>query len=388
MQSYSDLISRAKAEIRELPPKQVAQTLGVSSTLVIDVREPDEFREGALVGSLSIPRGLLESRILELSPDQSTPIVVYCAGGSRSALAALTLQNLGFHQVVSIEGGFGRWKSEEFPWEKPATLDAIQRVRYSRHTILPEVGEKGQLKLLSSRVLLVGAGGLGSPAALYLAAAGVGTLGIADFDVVDESNLQRQVIHNLSRLGEPKVDSARETITALNPDVTVATHRFQLAAENILSVMEGYDLVVDGGDNFPTRYLVNDASLHLRIPVVYGAVHRFEGQASVFHPYQGPCYRCLFAEPPPPELAPSCAEVGVLGVLPGVIGTIQATEAIKMLLGVGDSLVGRLLTYDGLTGEFSLLNLQRNRNCPACADPDRPPPLVDYDRRCSPAPSV
>jgi len=309
--------------------------------------------------------------------------VLYCEGGARSALAAQTLEDMGYTNVASLEGGFTRWKREGLPWRAPEGLTTDQRARYSRHVLLPEVGEKGQIELLESRVLLIGAGGLGSPAAIYLAAAGVGTIGIVDDDVVDASNLQRQIIHNMDRLGQPKVESARETLTALNPDVKVEPHDLRLAADNVLEVLSGYDVIVDGGDNFPTRYLVNDASLHLHTPVVHGSIFRFEGQVSVFNPYGGPCYRCQFPEPPPPELAPSCAEAGVLGVLAGVVGSIQAVEAIKLILGIGEPLVERLLTYDALTQEFMELRIRRDPDCLACGDESMPPRLVDYDATCA-----
>lgn len=385
--TYQELVTRAKRVITEIEPVDLEARLG-SDVVVIDIREPDEFEQGAIPGAQLIPRGLLESGILGRVPDPSTEVVLYCAAGARSALAAKTLQDMGYERVRSLAGGFGRWKTEGHPWDVPATLSRDQKIRYSRHTLLPEVGEEGQARLLQSRVLLVGAGGLGSPAALYLAAAGVGTLGIVDFDVVDESNLQRQILHDTRRVGQPKVESAQETLTALNPDVKVVPHEVRLGADNVLDLLSGYDLVVDGGDNFPTRYLVNDASLHLRIPVVHGAIFRFEGQASVFKPYEGPCYRCLFPQPPPPELAPSCAEAGVLGVLPGIIGSIEAMEAIKLLLGIGEPLVGKLLTYDALSEEFRTLKVRRNPNCPACADEDHPPTIVEYDQYCMPAGSV
>ena len=388
MLTFQDLLRRAKAHIREVNPADVEPRLSETNLLLLDVREHEEYEQGAIPGAHLIPRGLLESSISMQAPDPNTEIVVYCAGGARSALAALSLQELGYRNVLSMAGGFGQWKAEGRPWSEPVTLTSDQKMRYSRHTLLPEVGEEGQAKLLNSRVLLVGAGGLGSPAALYLAAAGVGTLGVVDFDVVDASNLQRQILHNMDRLGHPKVDSARETLTALNPDVKVEPYRQRLSAHNVLDIMSGYDLVVDGGDNFPTRYLVNDASLHLRVPVVHGAIFRFEGQTSVFHPYQGPCYRCLFPQPPPPELAPSCAEAGVLGVLPGIIGSLEAMEAIKILLGIGESLVGKLLTYDALTQEFRTLKLRRNPDCAACSDENRPPLIVEYDQYCMPAGSV
>ena len=370
-----------------MAPAELEPLLG-SDVVLVDIREADEHVQGAIPGAKLIPRGVLESNIAMQIPDTSASVVLYCAGGSRSALAAKALLDMGYTDVVSLIGGFGRWKNEGRPWAEPVTLSREQKTRYSRHTLLPEVGEEGQAKLLDSKVLLVGAGGLGSPAALYLAAAGVGTLGIVDFDVVDASNLQRQILHNMDRLGEAKVESARQTLQALNPDVKIEPYRERLGAGNVLDMMSGYDVVVDGGDNFPTRYLVNDASLHLRIPVVHGAIFRFEGQASVFHPYQGPCYRCLFPQPPPPELAPSCAEAGVLGVLPGIIGSIEAMEAIKLLLGIGDSLAGSLLTYDALTQDFRKLRLRRNPACPACADESRPPAIVEYDDLCMPAGSV
>jgi len=386
MRSYQDLVAEAKAHIREIEPAQVQGRL--SDLILLDVREPDEFDQGAVPGAVLIPRGLLEGSVRSLVPDPSAEVVVYCAGGARSALAAKTMQDMGYARVWSMRGGFGAWKAQGHSWQRPASLTTDQRNRYSRHLLLAEVGEEGQSKLLDSRVLVIGAGGLGSPVALYLAAAGVGTLGIVDFDVVDASNLQRQILHSLDRLGRPKVESARETLMALNPDVKVEPYAERLSAANVLEIMDGYNVVVDGGDNFPTRYLINDASLHLRIPVVHGSIFRFEGQVTVFLPYQGPCYRCLFVEPPPPELAPSCAEAGVLGVLPGVIGSIQATETLKLLLGIGDPLVGRLMTYDALEQEFLTLMIDRDPSCPACSDESLLPRLVDYDESCSPSGSV
>jgi molybdopterin/thiamine biosynthesis adenylyltransferase/rhodanese-related sulfurtransferase len=381
--SYEELVRRARAAVTELTPAEL-EARHEDGVLLLDVREADEYRQGAIPGAVLLPRGVLESNISRLAPRAGTPIVVYCTVGNRSALAVRTLEDMGYTAAASLDGGFTRWKTEARPWEVPETLDDEQRTRYSRHLLLPEIGAEGQERLLASRVLLVGAGGLGSPAALYLAAAGVGTLGIVDFDVVDPSNLQRQVLHNRERIGRLKVDSAAETIGLLTPDVEVVRYPDRLSAANALEIMSGYDLVVDGADNFPTRYLVNDCSLHLRVPVVHGSIFRFEGQATVFAPYRGPCYRCLFPEPPPPELAPSCGEAGVLGVLPGIIGSIEALEAIKLLLGIGDPLVGRLLTYDSLAQEFRSLNLQRDPGCPACADPDRVPALVDYDAGCAP----
>ncbi|MFQ5522659.1 MAG: molybdopterin-synthase adenylyltransferase MoeB [Acidimicrobiia bacterium] len=386
MATYQDLVQRARERVTELTPSQVADRL--SEVVVIDVREGDEYDQGAIPGARFLPRGVLERDIAAVVSDPDTPVVLYCAAGSRSALAAAALLEMGYRTVYSLAGGFDRWKAEGLPWGDPTGLTTDQLSRYARHVRLPEVGEEGQLALLGARVLLVGAGGLGSPAALYLAAAGVGTLGVVDDDLVDTSNLQRQVLHNLDRVGMPKVESARETLLSLNPDVKVETHRVRLTAANALAIMDGYDVIVDGGDNFPTRYLVNDASLHLRVPVVHGSIFRFEGQASVFLPYEGPCYRCLHPAPPPPELAPSCAEAGVLGVLPGVVGSIQAMEAIKLLLGIGESLAGRLLVYDALEQDFTTVSVTRDPVCPACSDPTHPPLLVDYDDTCLPAGST
>jgi molybdopterin/thiamine biosynthesis adenylyltransferase/rhodanese-related sulfurtransferase len=385
--SYGELVERVRALITEITPAELESRLD-DPPVILDIREAEEFEQGAIPGSRFVPRGVLEGTISLHVPRADAEIVLVCAAGARSALAARSLEEMGYTKVASLAGGFGRWKTEGRPWRAPETLDTDQRARYSRHLLLPEVGEAGQEKLLSSRVLLIGAGGLGSPAALYLAAAGVGTIGIVDFDVVDATNLQRQILHNLDRVGRLKVESAAETLRLLNPDVKVETYADRLSADNILEIMRNYELVVDGADNFPTRYLVNDASLHLGVPVVHGSIFRFEGQATVFSPYEGPCYRCLYPEPPPPELAPSCAEAGVLGVLPGIVGSIEAMEAIKLLLGIGDPLVGKLLTYDSLTEEFRTLRLQRDPACPACADEARPPQLVEYDDACRPAGSV
>lgn len=383
MTSYRDLVGRARAQIEEIKPEDLEPRL--AEVLVIDVRETGEHEQGSIPGARLLPRGLLERDITGVAPDRSRPVVVYCASGWRSALAALSLREMGYETVYSLAGGFDLWKSQGRAWGVGEGLTAEQRDRYSRHIILEEVGEAGQARLLDSSILLIGAGGLGSPAALYLAAAGVGTIGVVDYDVVDRTNLQRQVLHNLDRVGMPKTESAREAITALNPDVKVVTHNTRLDADNALDIMNGYDVVLDGGDNFPTRYLVNDASLHLRVPVVHGSIFRFEGQVSVFDPYAGPCYRCLFPEPPPPELAPSCAEAGVLGVLPGIIGSIEAMEAIKLLLELGEPLTGRLLIYDALEEDFSAVHVDRDPDCPACADPERPPMIVEYDQACRPA---
>ncbi len=386
MTSYGELVAGVRRSVSEIDPSLVESRL--DHLEVIDIREPDEYQSGTIPGSRFIARGVLESHIETQIPERSREIVLFCSGGARSVLAAASLAAMGYDRVHSMAGGFNRWKDEGRAWIAPTGLSPDQRTRYHRHLLLPEVGTEGQEKLLESSVLIIGAGGLGSPAALYLAAAGVGTVGLVDFDQVDASNLQRQILHNLDRVGMPKVESARETLTALNPDVKIVTHAERLTADNALALLSGYDVIVDGGDNFPTRYLLNDASLHLRIPVVHGSIFRFEGQAAVFHPYTGPCYRCLFPLPPPPELAPSCAEAGVLGVLPGIIGSIEAMEAIKILLGVGDSLAGRLLVYDALEEDFQTVTVRRDPGCAACSDPDHPPRLVDYDLTCAPAGSV
>jgi sulfur-carrier protein adenylyltransferase/sulfurtransferase len=371
MATFRDLLTAAKAEIREVDPEGAASLIA-DGAAVLDVREPDEYEAGALDRAVHIPRGHLESQVENRLTDKETPLVVYCAGGVRSAFAARTLQELGYTDVVSMIGGFGRWKDEGRPWSTPVSLSAEQKVRYMRHLLLPEVGTEGQAKLLASKVLLLGAGGLGSPAALYLAAAGVGTIGIVDMDEVDASNLQRQILHNLDRVGDRKVDSAKKTIVSLNPDVDVVTYDTRLSADNILDIITGYDVIVDGADNFPSRYLLNDASVKLGIPVVHGSIFRFEGMVSVFHPLAGPTYRDMVPEPPPAELAPSCAEAGVLGVLPGIVGSIQALEAIKILLSIGEPLIGRILTIDTTDMSMRTFNLR--------ADPDNPVTYANRDR--------
>jgi molybdopterin/thiamine biosynthesis adenylyltransferase/rhodanese-related sulfurtransferase len=384
MPSYRDLLKEAKGRIREIPTSEAEARFNDSSATFLDVREQDEFDAGMIPGAVFIPRGHLESQAESKLLDKSRPVVVYCAAGNRSAFAAETLERLGFEDVVSMSGGFGQWKNEDRPWVTPAVLSAEQRDRYKRHILLPEVCEAGQQKLLESKVLLLGAGGLGSPAALYLAAAGVGTLGIVDMDVVDASNLQRQILHNMDRIGDRKVDSAKKTLTLLNPDVNVVTHDVRLGADNIVDIIKEYDVVLDGTDNFPTRYLLNDASLLANVPVVHGSIFRFEGQATVFKPYDGPCYRCLLPEPPPPELAPSCAEAGVLGVLPGIVGSIQAMETIKLLLDLGDPLIGRLLAYDALEESFRTFKVRRDPECPTCGEHAAPIQIAEYDQHCLP----
>jgi molybdopterin/thiamine biosynthesis adenylyltransferase/rhodanese-related sulfurtransferase len=371
MASFRDLLKSAKSEIRETDPAGAEAALAAGA-LLLDVREPDEYEQGAVAGSIHIPRGHLEAQVEARIADRDRAIVVMCAGGVRSAFAAKTLGELGYTDVVSMDGGFNKWKDEGRAWAKPTSLSGEQRNRYQRHLLLPEVGEEGQLKLLDAKVLLLGAGGLGSPAALYLAAAGVGTIGIVDMDVVDDSNLQRQILHNLDRIGDRKVDSAKKTLTLLNPDVNVVTYDVRLGADNIMDILSGYDVVVDGADNFPSRYLLNDATVKLGIPVVHGSIFRFEGQVTVFDPHDGPTYRDMLPEAPPAEFAPSCAEAGVLGVLPGIVGSIQALEAIKLILGLGDTLKGRLLAFDALEMSFREYKLR--------IDPDNEVTHANRDR--------
>ena len=384
MPTFREMLAAAKAAVREITTAEAEAEMAAPGTIVLDVREPDEYEQGALAGSVHLPRGNLEFQVEGKLPDKAAPVVVYCAGGVRSAFAAKTMGDLGYTDVASMTGGFNRWKDDGRPWVSPRTLTPAQRNRYQRHLLLPEVGETGQLALLDAKVLMLGAGGLGSPAALYLAAAGVGTIGIIDMDVVDASNLQRQILHNTDRVGERKVDSAKKTLTLINPDVNVVTYDVRLGADNILDIIDGYDVIVDGTDNFPTRYLVNDASLLKRIPVIHGSIFRFEGQATVFNPYEGPCYRCLLPEPPPAELAPSCSEAGVLGVLPGIVGSIQAVEAIKVLLGIGDTLQGRLLAYDALEQSFRTFKVRRDPACPACGPDAGEIVIAEYDDLCMP----
>jgi molybdopterin/thiamine biosynthesis adenylyltransferase/rhodanese-related sulfurtransferase len=369
--SGPEFIRQIKAATSEIDPAAVHELVG-DGVAIIDVRESDEWAQGHLPGAKHVPRGFLESRIDGVVPDRGQRVILYCASGNRSALAAHTLTaDLGYRHVESMTGGITLWKDRGYEVDVPRTFTPEQRERYSRHVLIPEIGESGQQKLLDAKVLLLGAGGLGSPTALYLAAAGVGTIGIVDGDVVDLSNLQRQVIHNTARIGVPKVESAEETIHALNPDVKVIPYKTRLDASNIIEIISGYDIVVDGVDNFPTRYLLNDASVRLQIPVVSASILGFEGQLSVFKPYDGPCYRCLFPEPPPAELAPSCGANGVLGVLPGTMGLLQATEVIKLIVGAGEPAIGRLLLYDALAATLSELRIRRDPNCPICSrEPD------------------
>jgi len=381
--NFQAYLKDIKSQIKETDVPTLSKDR--NGAVLIDVREQDEYVQGYIPGARWIPRGFLESRIEDAVPEKSTPVILYCAGGTRSALSARALGELGYTNVKSLAGGFTAWKRGGYPIDLPIVLDKEQQIRYSRHTMLPEVGEEGQIKLLKSKVLLLGAGGLGAPSSVYLAAAGVGTLGMVDDDVVDLSNLQRQIIHAQDRIGMPKVESAKKTLAGLNPDVKVVPHKMRLVAENILPLLAEYDLVVDGADNFPTRYLLNDAALKLGKPVVHASIYRFEGQVTAFIPGKGPCYRCLYPSPPPPDMAPSCQEAGVLGVLPGIIGSIQANEAIKILLGIGQTLAGRLLMFDALRTKFRELKLRRDPACPTCGEGVRPEniELIDYEQFCA-----
>ncbi|MEC8023345.1 MAG: molybdopterin-synthase adenylyltransferase MoeB [Myxococcota bacterium] len=383
--SFSDYLARTKAMVREITADDLSERLRSNPDMVVvDVREKDEHEQGVVPGSKLIPRGLLELKIENTVPDRSTPVALICAGGTRSALAARSLLDLGYQDVVSVAGGFAKYAQGGHHVEVRRSLTTDQRARYSRHLLMPEVGEEGQLKLLDAKVLCVGAGGLGSPAALYLAAAGIGTLGIIDADTVDKSNLQRQILHTEDRVGEPKVDSAEKTLKALNSDITVRKHRARLTSENVMELFSEYDIILDGTDNFPTRYLINDACVWLNKPNVHGSIYRFEGQATVFWPGGGgPCYRCLYPEPPPPELAPSCQEAGVLGVLPGLVGVIEAIEVVKLILGKGTTLTGKMLTLDTMSLDFRKLRMRRDPDCPVCSDNPTITELIDYEQFCS-----
>jgi molybdopterin/thiamine biosynthesis adenylyltransferase/rhodanese-related sulfurtransferase len=383
--TYAELFAEVRERVRTVSLEALKARLEAGTpTTLVDVREQHEFNAGYIPGAVHIPRGFLEIQAESKLPDKKAPIVVYCAGGTRSAFATKTLNELGYEDVISANPGFVRWKDLRYPVETPPNLTEAQRDRYSRHLMLPEVGDKGQAKLLASRVLLLGAGGLGSPSGLYLAAAGVGTLGLVDADTVDASNLQRQIMHTTSRLGIPKVDSAEVALKDLNPDVKVVKYQERLTSENIERILaDKWDVIVDGCDNFPTRYLVNDASLMHEIPVVHGSIFRFDGQVTTFLPFQGPCYRCLYPEPPPAHLAPSCAEAGVLGILPGIIGVLQATEAVKILLGLGNTLSGRLLQYDSLGMTFRTYKLRRDDACPGCGKNPTIKGYIDYEDFCA-----
>jgi molybdopterin/thiamine biosynthesis adenylyltransferase/rhodanese-related sulfurtransferase len=393
--SGAEFIRQIKNQIAQVDPGEVNEQLqnpnGNGDLAIIDVRESEEVARGLIPGAKHVPRGHLESRIEGAVPDRSQHVVLYCASGNRSALAAKTLEELGYENVESMTGGYTLWKDRGYKVEVPKVMTPEQRERYSRHMLVPEIGPEGQQKMLDAKVLLLGAGGLGSPTALYLAAAGIGTIGIVDDDVVDLSNLQRQVIHTTDRIGVPKVDSAEETMKALNPDVTVVKYQTRMDASNIMEIIEGYDVIVDGVDNFPTRYLLNDATVRLQIPVVSASILGFDGQLSVFAPYDGPCYRCLYPVPPPAELAPSCGANGVLGVLPGTMGLLQATEVIKLVVGTGEPLIGRLLLYEALGATFTELKVRRDPECAICSRPpeeiaeDEMGVFPDYEAFCAAA---
>jgi molybdopterin/thiamine biosynthesis adenylyltransferase/rhodanese-related sulfurtransferase len=385
MPSFQDHLSFVKSKIREVSTDTVHERIQnkANGMVLVDVRERDEIENGFVPTAHLLGRGHLESRIGKVAPTPDTPITLYCAGGNRSALAAWSLQEMGYTNVESMAGGFGRWAQHGFPVETRKSLTKEQLARYSRHLLMPEVGEAGQLKLLGTKVLLIGAGGLGSPAAMYLAAAGVGTLGIVDADAVDMSNLQRQLLHTEDRVGTPKVESAATMLKGLNSDIAIKTYPVRVDSSNVMELFKDYDIIVDGCDNFPTRYLVNDACFFLKKANVHGSIFRFDGQVTVFRPGFGPCYRCLYPEPPPPGMAPSCAEAGVLGVLPGIVGVAQAIETVKLILGIGTTLEGRLLTFDALTMKFRELKTRRDPGCPLCGANPTVTGLIDYEHFCS-----
>lgn len=384
MPTFDEFIKKVKGEIKEVTVQEVSQQLKKGSKpVVIDVREADEWEAGIVPGATPIARGLLELEIEDITEDRNTPIVCYCGGGTRSALAAKSLKDLGYKNVASMIGGFREWKNAGLPIEMKKGLSQQQTTRYARHLMLPEVGEAGQQKLLEARVLLIGAGGLGCPSGLYLAAAGVGTLGIIDFDLVDLTNLQRQILHCENTVGQPKVESARRTLSGINSDIKIVPIQEKLSRDNVMKILADYDIVVNGCDNFPTRYLLNDACVLTKKPMVDGSIYRFEGQVTIFAPGRGPCYRCLYPEPPPPEMAPSCQEAGVLGVLPGIVGSIQAVETIKLILGVGEPLIGRLLMYDALAQKFREMKVRRDPACPVCGDKPTIKELIDYEWFCN-----
>ncbi len=374
-----ELIADVKEHITEVE----ADKVDLSSATLLDVREPSEVEGGIIPGALTIARGVLETNIENRVTDKDTPLIVYCASGVRSAFAAHTLGQLGYSNVKSLIGGFNKWKDDGRAFDIPRTLSSDQNERYQRHLLLPEVGEAGQQKLFDAKILLLGAGGLGSPAALYLAAAGVGTIGVIDMDVVDRSNLQRQIMHSVTNIGMSKTESAKSRILSLNPDCDVILFNERLDAANVVDIISQFDLVVDGTDNFPTRYLLNDASVITHTPVVHGSIFRFEGQVTVLDPENGPCYRCMLPAPPPPELAPSCAEAGVLGVLPGIVGSLQALEAMKYVLEIGKPLIGRLLAFDSLEESFRTYEVRKNPDCPACGASAHPV-IKEYDQYCLP----
>ena len=381
--TYKELMDEARETIPELTIDEVKDRIERGEDwAVLDVREREEYREGHLEGAIPLPRGFLEMRVEETLPDKTRPIIAYCAGGVRSLIAARTMQEMGYENVSSMSGGYTAWKNAGYTWVADRQFSQEQITRYARHFTLPDVGEQGQAKLLDAKVLCVGAGGLGSPVAYYLAAAGVGTIGIADHDTVDMSNLQRQILHTNDRVGMPKVESAQLTLQALNPDVNVIPIQERLSSENVMRIIKDYDVVINGCDNFPTRYLINDACVMAKKVLVDGSIFQFEGQATVFSPDEGPCYRCLFPEPPPPGMAPSCAEAGVLGVLPGLVGCVQALEAIKVILGAGTPLIGRMIHFDTLSTEIRVLKLRRDPNCLVCSEDPQITELIDYEEFC------
>ncbi|MDA2915452.1 molybdopterin-synthase adenylyltransferase MoeB [Nitrospinae bacterium AH_259_B05_G02_I21] len=382
--TFQDLIKAVKGQIKEITPEEVLERLKAGEPwALLDVREQNEWDEGHIEDAHFIPRGFLEIRVEKTLPERDKPLIVYCGGGVRSAMAAKTLHDMGYSNVVSMSGGFTRWRELDYPVMKPRVLSDVETERYSRQIRIPEVGIAGQTKILESSVLVIGAGGLGCPSSIYLVAAGVGTIGIVDNDVVDLSNLQRQILYNTSSIGIPKTESAKATLNEINPLAEVRTYQEQLTSANILDIIEPYDIIVDGTDNFPTRYLINDASVWTGKPNIHGSVFRFEGQVTLFHPYNGPCYRCLYPNPTPLDLAPSCADAGVLGVLPGVVGLLQAVETLKFIIGQGDSLAGRLITYDALTTTFREFKLQRDPNCPVCGDSPTITEFIDYEDFCA-----
>ena len=387
--SSQELLAKVKGEVQEMSMHELKEKLDRNDDFVlIDIREQDEYAQGFIADAPHIPRGFLELRIENEESDRDKEIVLYCAGGNRSALAAQSLETMGYTNVISMREGFTGWRNGGFPVTKERSLNNEERERYSRHLTVPEIGDRGQVKILESKVLLIGTGGLGSPSALYLAASGVGTIGLVDFDTVDVTNLQRQIIHGTSDIGRQKVLSAQETINELNPDVNVVIHETRLMADNIMDILTDYDIVVDGCDNFPTRYLVNDACVLAGKPNIHGSIYQFDGYATVFHPGMGPCYRCLYPEPPPPGAVPSCDEAGVLGVLPGTIGLIQATETLKLILGVGDPLIGRILMYDALDMSFQTFNVRQDPSCPICGENPTVTELIDYEVFCGFAPAA
>ncbi len=381
--TYKQLMEEARQVIPEVTVDEVKTRVERGERwALLDVREREEYREGHLDGAVSLPRGFLEMRVEEAVPDKSAPIIAYCASGVRSLIAARTLKEMGYENVVSMSGGYTAWKNAGYKWVADRQFTPEQITRYARHFTLPEVGEKGQAKLMEGKVLCIGAGGLGSPVAFYLAAAGVGTIGIIDHDVVDMSNLQRQILHTNDRVGMPKVESAQKTLNALNPDVKIVPLNERLSSENVMRIIKDFDIIVNGCDNFPTRYLINDACVMAKKPLVDGSIFQFEGQATVFYPGRGPCYRCLFPEPPPPGAAPSCAEAGVLGVLPGLVGCVQALEAMKLILGAGKPLIGRMMHFDTLSSDVRVLKLRRDPNCLVCSDHPKITELIDYEEFC------